>query len=174
MIGGLSRGGVELSRILAGQKHAPVVYFARIGNYVKIGTTTNLTLRMRSFYLSLEDVLVVVPGAHDVEAAYHRRFTDSRHPDEDRRELFRIDGQLLHFLGTLRSAAKADTDPGSPGMVTLRQACVEEILRCSLEAARKASQRAGFPKAAGWDGPAALYSSVDLEEWQRERVRVPR
>ena len=55
-------GRIELGRILAGENHAPVVYFARIADKVKIGTTTNLKQRMRSFYLDLSDVLVVVPG----------------------------------------------------------------------------------------------------------------
>src|ERR1019366_4131468 len=35
----------------------------------------------------------------------------------------------------------------SPVMITLRAACAEETLRCSLDAARKASQRPGFPQA---------------------------
>ena len=168
-------GGVELSRILAGKKHAPVVYFARIGDYVKIGTTTNLAGRMRTFYLSLEDVLVVIPGGADVEAAYHKRFSGSRHPAEDRRELFHIDGQLSLFLEALRSSSvQAGQGPETPLMVTLRKACAQEILKCSLDAARKAAQRAGFPEVSGWDGPAALYFSADLEEWESGKVRVLR
>jgi hypothetical protein len=84
-------GGIELRRILAGETHAPVVYFARMGDKVKIGTTTNLKQRMSSFYKDLSDVLVVVPGGKDVEAAYHKRFASSRVDEDGRRGLFNID-----------------------------------------------------------------------------------
>ena len=99
---------VELYRLLAGEQHAPVVYFARIGDNVKIGTTTNLKSRMRSFYLSLDDVLAIVPGGEDVEDAYHERFAQSRIRDDDRRELFRLDAQLSAFLGLTRYRRKGD------------------------------------------------------------------
>ena len=61
-----------------------------------------------------------------------------------------------------------------PVMVTLRQACIEETIKCSLDAARKASQRPGFPEVAGWDGKAALYYKAELTEWQDGKVRVLR
>jgi hypothetical protein len=99
---------VELYRLLAGEQHAPVVYFARIGDNVKIGTTTNLKSRMRSFYLSLDDVLAIVPGGEDVEDTYHERFAWSRIRDDDRRELFRLDAQLSAFLGLTRYRRKGD------------------------------------------------------------------
>ena len=86
-------------RLLAGQRHAPVVYFARMGDNVKIGTSTNLKGRMRGFYLTLDDVLAIVPGGEDVEDAYHERFAESRIQDDDRRELFRLDARLSAFLG---------------------------------------------------------------------------
>ena len=59
-------------------------------------------------------------------------------------------------------------------MVTLRRACVEGTLRCSIDAARKAAQRPGFPEVRGWDGPAALYAEVDLRAFQESKVRVLR
>jgi hypothetical protein len=88
-----------LYRLLAGQRHAPVVYFARMGDNVKIGTSMNLKGRMRGFYLTLDDVLAIVPGGEDVEDAYHERFAASRIQDDDRRELFRLDERLSYFLG---------------------------------------------------------------------------
>lgn len=97
-------GVIELARILAGESHAPVVYFARMGDNVKIGTSTNLKARMQSFYLSLGDVLLIIPGAEDVEDAFHQRFAASRIEGDGRRELFRIDARLRHFLGLQRSA----------------------------------------------------------------------
>lgn len=95
-------GVVELSRILAGQSHAPVVYFARMGENVKIGTTTNLRARMSSFYVPMSDVLAVVPGGEDAEKAYHERFKSSQVADESRQELFRLDAGLRFFLGLSR------------------------------------------------------------------------
>lgn len=89
---------IPLSRILTGQRHAPVIYFVRIGSNVKIGTTVNLRQRMRSLYVPLENVLAVVPGGRDEETAYHERFEASRVHDDPRRELFRIDPQLRDFL----------------------------------------------------------------------------
>jgi hypothetical protein len=65
-----------------------------------------------------------------------------------------------------------------PVLVTLRQACAEEVLRLGaadpLGAARKASQRPGFPEVAGWDGNTALYHRSELAEWQNGKVRVLR
>ena len=167
---------IELGRILAGQQHAPVVYFARVGGYVKIGTTINLKGRMRSLYLSLEDVLAVVPGGKDVEAAYHERFAESRIQEEGRRELFRIDGQLRSFLDPNHwHLSAAAPEPEKP-LITLREACADGVLRSSLAAARKAAHRPGFPAVAGWgdDGRSALYRWADLTEWEDGKVRVLR
>ena len=105
---------IELSRILAGQQHAPVVYFARMGDNVKIGTTTNLKARMRVFYLSLDDVLAVVPGGEEMEAAYHQRFAASRIEDDGRLELFHLDYRLSYFLGLWRRSPKNDRRLGLP------------------------------------------------------------
>jgi hypothetical protein len=107
-------GRIELGRILAGENHAPVVYFARIADKIKIGTTTNLKQRMRSFYLDLSDVLVVVPGGKDVEAAYHKRFGSSRADEDGRQELFRIDHRLAFFLGLWRQSPSSAKRPGLP------------------------------------------------------------
>jgi hypothetical protein len=48
------------------------------------------------------------------------------------------------------------------------------MLPCSLDAARKAAQRPGFPEVRGWDGPAALYAAADLRAFQESKVRVLR
>ena len=66
----------------------------------------------------------------------------------------------------------------APVMIPLRQAVAEETLRFSgrdpLGAARKASQRPGFPAVAAWDGKTALYYRSELREWQDGKVRVLR
>ena len=73
-----------------------------------------------------------------------------------------------------RSSKTAD----APVLISLRQACAEEILRLGsvdpLGAARKAAQRDGFPEIAGWDGKTALYSKAELAEWQDGKIRILR
>lgn len=88
----------ELEHILAGRHHAPVVYFARLGRGVKIGTSTRLAVRLERLYLTFADVLAVVPGDAGVEALYHQRFGNYRlNPGEGRAELFRL-GLPLRLL----------------------------------------------------------------------------
>ena len=87
-------------------------------------------------------------------------------------------------LGQAHQAITAGQGPGTwdighPGpppldLITLRRACVEGTLQCSLDAARKAAQRPGFPAVRGWDGPAALYAAADLKEFQDSKVRILR
>jgi hypothetical protein len=91
----------EVASILAGQPHGPVVYFARVGRNVKIGTSADLSARIRSFYLCLDDVLAVVPGDREVEALYHRRFR-SYVVSDSRPELFRPGLLLRLYLARCR------------------------------------------------------------------------
>lgn len=88
------RDGIELGRMLAGEKHSPVVYFVWCGGAVKIGTTTQLRSRIRSLYLRLSDVILIVPGGHEVERAYHEQLREYRIHEPGRRELFALDGVL--------------------------------------------------------------------------------
>jgi hypothetical protein len=113
--------GIELSRILAGESHLPVVYFARMGDNVKIGTSTNLKGRLRSFYLSFDDVLLLLPGGEDVEHACHKRFASSQVTDDEREELFRLDDSLMFFLGLWRSPSRRAARTGLPFDLMLRQ-----------------------------------------------------
>lgn len=101
-LGGRQGGYVEIEQILAGQPHGPVVYFARIGRNIKIGTTQNLRSRMRQLYLDLDDILAVVPGGELVEGAYHQRFSGSQVEAEGRTELFRLSFWLWLFLARCR------------------------------------------------------------------------
>lgn len=55
---------------------------------------------------------------------------------------------------------------GPPGAVTLAEAVAAGVLQKSLPAARKASQRAGFPAAVGVRGNAHLYDVGDLYAYQ--------
>jgi hypothetical protein len=84
-------------------------------------------------------------------------------------------GQVLPHIGAGQEPGTSlRTVPGSPPLITLRKACAVEILCCNLDAARKASQRPGFPPVRGWDGPAALYNATELRQYQEGKVRVLR
>ena len=75
LVGKCLMEAIELARILAGLDHSPVVYFIRIGDRVKIGTTTRLALRVQSLTLSLEDVAMLIPG---IERSSRRSTSDGR------------------------------------------------------------------------------------------------
>jgi hypothetical protein len=55
------------------------------------------------------------------------------------------------------------------GAVTLADAVYVGLLPLTLTAARKASQRPGFPRPTGKEGPANLYDSVALTAWHERR-----
>jgi hypothetical protein len=54
----------------------PVVYYVRRGQYIKIGTTVQFTIRMTA--LRPDEVLAVEPGSYDLERERHLQFADSR------------------------------------------------------------------------------------------------
>lgn len=58
--------------------HAPIVYFLRNGNRLKIGTSTNLRERVGSLSLRMRDVILIVEGGRDVERAFHQHFAGQR------------------------------------------------------------------------------------------------
>jgi hypothetical protein len=84
---------------------------------------------------------------------------------------------LGHDVPVIHAVPGGETHPRTaeaPEMMTLRSACAQEVLVLSLDAARKAAQRPGFPEIAGWDGPAALYYRAELTEWRDGKVRILR
>jgi hypothetical protein len=58
---------------------------------VKAGTSTNLRRQMGSFYRSLEDVVLAVPGDVRGESAFHEKFA-GRMDLDGRPELFWVRG----------------------------------------------------------------------------------
>jgi predicted GIY-YIG superfamily endonuclease len=56
--------------------------------------------------------------------------------------------------------------------MTLAEAVIAGLLQRSLDAARKASQRPGFPAPAGRRGIAKLYAAEDLRAYQERKGRV--
>lgn len=87
-------------RDVAAQGHVggrPLVYYARIGNYIKIGYSTRVQDRLRE--LRADELLAIEPGGHDLEQQRHREFGTGR--IDERRENFRGSDDLLrHVLAT--------------------------------------------------------------------------
>lgn len=76
-----------------------VVYYMRLGNRVKIGTTTNLATRMAS--INPEEVLALEPGGHALEHLRHRQFADLR----TKGEWFKYQGKLVDHIASIRRTA---------------------------------------------------------------------
>lgn len=79
--------------IAAGDRN--VVYYMRLGNRAKIGTTCNL--RKRIVAIQPEDCMGYEPGSYDVEHRRHRQFAHLRVSGE----WFDIQGELLRHVNTL-------------------------------------------------------------------------
>lgn len=52
--------------------HAPLVYYARRGDLIKIGTSTNVRKRLAD--IGVDELLAVEPGSFDLETARHDQF----------------------------------------------------------------------------------------------------
>lgn len=59
-------------------KHAPLVYFIRNGNRVKIGTSTELKRRIRTLALRADNVALLIEGDRRLERQLHTQFADLR------------------------------------------------------------------------------------------------
>lgn len=89
---------VEKAEAKRGNREGSVVYYARIGDYIKIGYTTRLRNRLRT--LRADQLLAIEPGGSELEAQRHREFAAER--IDLRRENFRASQRLLeHVMATL-------------------------------------------------------------------------
>lgn len=79
---------------------APCVYYMRFGDRVKIGTTTNLALRLE--VIQHDELLATEPGSFAVERERHRRFAALRVTGE----WFRYTGALAGHIASLRNLAE--------------------------------------------------------------------
>lgn len=84
-----------------------VVYYAKIGQYVKIGTTINMKRRMAG--LAMDAVLATEPGGVELESQRHREFAEFR---AIRREYFWPQPRLLDHIEAVRR------DHGDPVITT--------------------------------------------------------
>lgn len=75
------------------------VYYARLGNRVKIGTTTDLRARMEA--IQPEELLITEPGGHALEHMRHLEFAHLR----THREWFRYQGLLVVHINWLKESA---------------------------------------------------------------------
>ncbi|HEY6114863.1 MAG TPA: GIY-YIG nuclease family protein [Candidatus Dormibacteraeota bacterium] len=76
-------------------KHAPLVYFIRNGNRMKIGTTTELKRRIRTLALRQENVALLVNGDQRREREFHKQFAEHR---IGRTEWFAYEGTLADYV----------------------------------------------------------------------------
>lgn len=89
-------------------KGNPLVYFIRLGPYVKIGTSTDVMTRIGSLSLAPGNLLAVVPGSYDVERQTHQRFARLR----AFREWFYLEDDLMgHVVDLQREAVEEFTAP---------------------------------------------------------------
>lgn len=83
-----------------GFEEAPAcVYYARIGDIIKIGFTRHLWARMRALRVSHLDLLAVEPGGREVERARHLEFRAER--AHARMENFHPSERLLGHIAAL-------------------------------------------------------------------------
>lgn len=79
---------------------ASIVYFARMGPYVKIEHTINLKQRLSAIRTSAPEAVEAIywcPGAQGEEKRYHRLFSAAHL----RGEWFRLDGPITQYLGLI-------------------------------------------------------------------------
>jgi hypothetical protein len=86
------------SRISIYADHHPIVYYVRVGEMVKIGTTVNLARRMPE--VGASGALAVEPGDANRESERHRQFAELRRP---KTELFSLDHGLAGHIAEIRA-----------------------------------------------------------------------
>jgi hypothetical protein len=96
-----SRIEIGAERPGEGRIHMPIVYYMRMDRLVKIGTTTNLALRVET--IGPQGVLAVEDGDRQVESQRHQQFVASH----SHREWFHISAELGQHIGDLREAWEA-------------------------------------------------------------------
>lgn len=74
----------------------PVVYFVRIGDHIKIGFSTNLDARLKSFATASADIelLLIIPGDRALERSLHDLLDEARIA----REIFRQHRRIANFI----------------------------------------------------------------------------
>lgn len=108
----------------AARMQQPVVYFVKIGKHIKIGFTTKLKQRLKTFETSSVDVelLLAIPGSRALEKSLHEKLADS----QATRELFHRDGSISTFISIYGYAGLAAAlqylDDTTPAALARRRA----------------------------------------------------
>ena len=90
----------EVRERVRGNREPSLVYYARIGDYIKIGYSTRLRRRLAT--LRVDELLAVEPGGPDLERERHHQFDAER--IDLRRENFRPSPALADHIEHLRDA----------------------------------------------------------------------
>lgn len=96
----------QAMRIKAERETKSVVYYMRIGDRVKIGTTIDLDRRVRE--IRPEEVMATEPGGVEVERQRHGQYGHFRTTGE----WFRLHGSLREHIDTLREVASGGRAAG--------------------------------------------------------------
>lgn len=88
----------EVYQAERGNRTGAVVYYARIGDYIKIGYSTRLRNRLSS--LRVDQLLAYEPGSPELERQRHEEFATER--IDRRRENFRPSDRLDAHIAALR------------------------------------------------------------------------
>lgn len=86
-------------------KHAPLVYFIRNGNRIKIGTSTELKRRIRTLALRAENVALLHDGDRRLERQLHHQFADLRIGDT---EWFALEAPLTDYIADQNRRARKE------------------------------------------------------------------
>lgn len=89
----------EAIQIRRGNRAGSVVYYARIGDYVKIGYSARLRNRMSN--LRVDELLACEPGGEELERQRHEEFAAER--ISRRRENFTLSERLVAHIEQVRS-----------------------------------------------------------------------
>jgi hypothetical protein len=90
-------GSKRVSTTLSNRAES-VVYFIRVGKFIKIGVTTNLKKRIQALRGASNEqiyVLLTIPGDRRLERRLHELFGDAR----SRNEFFHYDARIQSFIG---------------------------------------------------------------------------
>lgn len=92
----------QLSQSTIDAEATSLVYYMRIGNRVKIGTTTNLAERMKSIYP--EELMAIESGGYQLEQDRHAEFSRLR----THGEWFRLEEPLTTHIENLQGASASN------------------------------------------------------------------
>lgn len=103
--------------------HPPIVYYMRLGEFVKIGTTC--VLRQRFDAIHPQGVMAVEWGYYELERQRHNQFIDAH----SHGEWFHLRPELVDHIFTIREAFRGDRGEGSDEWIAARLPMSKRPLR---------------------------------------------